>query len=248
VGHGCSATGKDPISQSGVYDSTEIGNNSARSLCPSARRKRTRSSLGRNGRIGSSVGPVRPFRFGATGVDFGRAITSLVKRPTSGNPLRGRVPCGSRSLHMFLARRTTALFLLLAWCFAIGHLCADHAGNAAGHHHSSIAAVGGHHHEDHHHDHHDGDHHHHEGDHDAPGAPETHHHHEIAVAGRESGTVFLKIPLVAVLFHALLIPEPSGEAADELPAIIASPPDERRSGYLFVIQTTHPVRGPSSVA
>jgi hypothetical protein len=144
---------------------------------------------------------------------------------------------------MSLARRVTALLLMFAWCFANGHLWVEHAGEETVHHEAEMVAV------EHHH--HDEDDHQHDEDvpsGDAPALPEEHHHHEMSVVTRDSGAATLKAPLVAVLFVTLLLSEVAEGETSPSPAITGSPPDERRSGYLFVVQTAHPVRGPSLVA
>jgi hypothetical protein len=102
--------------------------------------------------------------------------------------------------------------------------------------------------EDHHH-HEEGDQHHDEGlPGELPALPEDHHHHELSLAARASGAAMLKAPLAAVLFVTCFQPEVAEEKSPPLPAITGSPPDERRFGYLFVLQTARPVRGPSLVA
>jgi len=147
---------------------------------------------------------------------------------------------------MSFARRVTALLLMFAWCFANGHLWIQHAGEEDGHCKIEMMAV-----EDHHHDDGDDDHHHHHDDGlpgEFPGVPEEHHHHELSLTARDSGTAMLKVPLPAVLFVTFFVAERPEEKSPPLPAITGSPPDERKSGYLFVVQTARPVRGPSLVA
>jgi hypothetical protein len=135
-----------------------------------------------------------------------------------------------------------ALLLMFAWLFATGHLWVEHAGELPGNHGGGIVAIE--------HDHGDGhDHHHHDEDRgEEPVLPEAHHHHELGIAARDAGAVVVKAPLVAVLFVTFFLPEAIGSKDAPAPAITGSPPDERRSGYLFVVQTAHPVRGPSWVA
>jgi hypothetical protein len=144
---------------------------------------------------------------------------------------------------MTLGRQITAVVLLFAWCFATGHLWTAHAGErlfgGSGEEHA--------HDWDHHHHEHDDDHH---EDEDQPAEESHHHHHAIGAATRTGAAQDLTIeaPLAAILLETLLDAFLRGDADEPQPAISGSPPDERSSGYLFVLQTAHPVRGPSLIA
>lgn len=135
--------------------------------------------------------------------------------------------------------------MLFAWLFAMGHLWVEHGCDSwGGYGAGMVNPQQGHGHADgHHHHHHDV-----EDRGEDPDSPLEHHHHDVGIAVREAGGIMVGAPLVAVLIVTLFFPEvPHGELRTE-PAITGSPPDERRSGYLFVIQTAQPVRGPSVVA
>jgi uncharacterized protein involved in copper resistance len=143
---------------------------------------------------------------------------------------------------MRLARQITALWLLFVWCFATGHLWTSHAGEHPLEAAQETAHV--HHaHEGHHH-HDDEDHH---GDPETPA--ESHHHHQIDAAARvvAGDAMVVHAPLVAILWMEVIQAASQCDRSIE-PHAFESPPDERRSGYLFVVQTAHPVRGPSLVA
>ncbi len=136
-------------------------------------------------------------------------------------------------------RSFIALITLLGWLFAFGHVLLEHdeAGGIAVH--DAMTEEG---HDSHHHDD------------DAPVDGE--HHHEFAAL---EGSQWVKAadtqkfaPACVVLCNALveqmvaLLREIRKQS--ERPSLEHSPPDERASGWLLVIQTAHPVRGPSLVS
>lgn len=148
-------------------------------------------------------------------------------------------------LRMTFSRQITSFVLLFAWCFATVHQWTAHAGEGSFEVSSEEHAHDwhGHHHDD---DHDDGGHH---EDEDQP-AEKSHHHHALGVTTRVVAFQDLTIaaPMTEILWDAIVKALSSaGPEAPEL-EITGSPPDVRCSGFLFVIRTAHPVRGPSLVA
>jgi hypothetical protein len=141
-------------------------------------------------------------------------------------------------------RQIAAFVLLIAWCFTMGHLWIAHPGER------SFEVSGLEHAHDWHGHHHDDDHH--DGEREGEPAEGSHHHHGIEAATRAavSQDLTFAAPMVALLWDGIV--QALAAAADDdnelPPGITGSPPDERCSGYLYVIQTARPVRGPSLVA
>ena len=133
--------------------------------------------------------------------------------------------------------RVLALLTFLGWLFATGHVALSHGGEALG---EVAHTLGGE---------HDGDH-----DHDAP-LRGGHHHHDLALvsAGQSAKTVEVKIlapvwmPLLDELAVRLTAMAREAERSDCDFESSQSPPDERTSGWLLVVQTALPVRGPSLI-
>jgi hypothetical protein len=142
-----------------------------------------------------------------------------------------------------LTSQIFAALMLLAWLWAGAHLVLEHGGEALGVH------LG----EDMHHDHHDDDHH-----HDDCPAPqdEDEHHHDLAATNAgplvksSEQQVFAPqwVPLFERLTAELVALLRGIDLEHEHSVIGDSPPDERAFGWLFVVQTARPVRGPSLVA
>jgi hypothetical protein len=135
-------------------------------------------------------------------------------------------------------RQLIAVFVLLAWLGASVHVALDHGGESF---HASHAC-GDH---DHQHDH---DHHH------APaqeGGGD--HHHDLRVAtpaqfaklAEKQALLPQWVPLYDRLAAELAALLRGTEALHEHSMFGESPPDTRMSGWLFVVQTARPVRGPS---
>jgi hypothetical protein len=130
------------------------------------------------------------------------------------------------------------LLTFFGWLFAIGHVAFEHHG---------ITAVGAWHHEV------EGGTGHHDG---LPEHDSDHHEHDLMAfaSGQFAKTAELKAlaPAWLPLFDSLVARLAEVlRAADNARAVEGhemSPPDERASGWLLVVQTALPVRGPSLVA
>ena len=128
--------------------------------------------------------------------------------------------------------------MVLAWLFAGAHIAVEHGGDGIISHLSE--AFHGHHHHD---------------EEPVP-AEDGHHHHDfgteiVSQISKSSGQQVaaaawislyegLKAELAALLHESDVCAEHS--------VVGDSPPDTRRSGWLFVVQTARPVRGPSLAA
>ena len=130
------------------------------------------------------------------------------------------------------------MLTFLGWLFATGHVAFEHQGIAAvGVLQQAVAEQ----------DHHD----------DAPDHDGDHHDHGLTafVSGQFAKTAELKVlaPVWVPLFDALvarlaaMIREAESENARGVAEFEMSPPDERSSGWLLVVQTALPVRGPSLI-
>jgi hypothetical protein len=139
-----------------------------------------------------------------------------------------------------ITRHIFAALVLLAWLYAGAHVALEHGGETLTSHLSGAVP------DDHHHDDHDHD-------EPAPRDAEHHHHHDL---GELTGTQFTKsvehqalIPQWVALYDRLIeeLAEVQRRAAelDERSVVGESPPDERAVGWLLVVQTALPVRGPS---
>ena len=123
--------------------------------------------------------------------------------------------------------------MLLAWLCAGAHVTLEHGGEAFG------EAVHGEHHND---------------DESVPG-DDNHHHHDL---GAVTAAQFAKsseqqllapqwVPIYDRLGAELSALLRGTDAQHEHSVVGDSPPDERASGWLFVVQTALPVRGPSLI-
>ena len=127
------------------------------------------------------------------------------------------------------ARRITALCILFGWLFAVGHVASRHGSVAD----AGVCCESAGHEED-------------QPDHDG------HHHHDVAALGAG------QVAKVEHKMSAPVVARLGGELWERL-AVIArealdpparfdfaeSPPDGRASGWLLVVHTARPVRGPS---
>jgi hypothetical protein len=136
------------------------------------------------------------------------------------------------------ACRVIAVFLLIGWLFAIGHLVIEHGSLAVGAGHQDEAGhQGGHPHGG---TEHDGD----------------HHHHDLtALASAQFGKAFEQknlapvwVPLYRALLDRLAAIPPEANVQPGRFDSGDSPPDERASGWLLVVHTALQVRGPSLAA
>lgn len=136
-------------------------------------------------------------------------------------------------LTVFRAQRIISFALLCGWLFAIGHVACEHDGMGDCGAHVALLAQGA-------------------DPCDCGAAPGNYppHHHEL--------TAFAKLaedkPLtpVWVPISGALMTLSSAALRDECERLAsfsseASPPDRRALGWLLVVQTAHPVRGPSLV-
>ncbi len=138
---------------------------------------------------------------------------------------------------MRFSLRIFSLLTFLGWLFATGHVAAEHHGMsvAGGVHHEMEGGA----------DHHD----------DAPGHDGDHHGHDLMAfaPGHFAKTAELKalapvwVPLSGAVVERLLAmvreTEDASWSADGGPPLA----DERLSGWLLVVQTALPVRGPSLI-
>ena len=132
--------------------------------------------------------------------------------------------------------RVLAVLTFLGWLFATGHVVLSHGGEANGETMQTLASK----HDDHHHD--------------APD-PAGHHHHDLTLvtAGQSTKTVEVKVlapiwlPLLDDLAARLTALSREEEKSHGDLDSSKSPPDERAAGWLLVVQTALPVRGPSLV-
>lgn len=133
--------------------------------------------------------------------------------------------------------RVFALLTFLGWLFATGHVAFEHRGVVAA---SGLQHEVGVEHDDHK---------------DAPDHDDDHHEHNLtaAVAGQFAKTAELKVlapvwvPLADTIVERLLAMMREADNGSEVGGIEMSPPDERSSGWLLVVQTALPVRGPSLI-
>lgn len=132
-----------------------------------------------------------------------------------------------------------AFLLLLGWLFATGHVALRHGAVADGGGHHAFVGDG----EDDDHD-----------DHDAPSRDLQHHHHDLTVvadgqAARWELTVLAPgwLPLYDAFIERLTPALRDPRQPQLLAGLEHSPPDQRASGWLLVLQTALPVRGPSLV-
>jgi hypothetical protein len=134
--------------------------------------------------------------------------------------------------------RIIAVLILLGWLFAAGHVALEHGGRADGGVAHAQAAAG------------------HDDDHDESGpAHDGDHHHDLVglTGGQFTKTAEQRVlaPVWVPLYGALM---------EELTTVLreavtsrgnfdfgCAPPDARASGWLLVLQTARPVRGPSLV-
>ena len=135
---------------------------------------------------------------------------------------------------MTVFRHIIAALALLAWLFAGTHVALEHGGN------SSLAEFGGIFHDDHHHE-------------EVPSPDRDGHYHELsAMRSAQSAQIELRAPEwmplpiwflaeLAVLLRASGAPQENSVLSDFMP-------DLRMSGWLFVVHTARPVRGPSLAA
>jgi hypothetical protein len=146
-------------------------------------------------------------------------------------------PFSLKGFAVLRAHQVLALLTLIGWLFAIGHICVPYCGAADGG--VRHAAAG-------HHDDHGGD------------APEQdgHHHHDLRAATAAQFTKSSEQQLLApqwVPIYDRLVAELAAllrrtDALHERSTLGDLPPDTRMSGWLFVVQTARPVRGPSLAA
>ena len=132
------------------------------------------------------------------------------------------------------ARRVIARCLLLGWLFAIGHVATEHGevvGNSA-----QVESAG------HGNDHHDG----------GPEHGGNHHHALTAVdagqfakAAEHKALAPVWVPLYSALVERLTAMLREAEESRSVFDYRHSPPDRRASGWLLVVRTALPVRGPS---
>ena len=133
--------------------------------------------------------------------------------------------------------RVLALLTFLGWLFATGHVAFEHRGvvAASGLQHEAGVEQG----------HHD----------DAPEHDGDHHNHDLTafVSGQFAKTAELKVlapvwvPLFDALVERLAVTMREVENGRGFVEFENSPPDERLSGWLLVVQTALPVRGPSLI-
>ena len=128
------------------------------------------------------------------------------------------------------------MLTFLGWLFATGHVVFSHGGEANG---VVMQALDGEH-DDH--------------DHDAP-EQDRHHHHDLTLvtSGQSAKTVEVKVlapiwlPLLDDLAARLTALAREEEKSHRDFDSSKSPPDERATGWLLVVQTALPVRGPSLI-
>jgi hypothetical protein len=126
---------------------------------------------------------------------------------------------------------------LLAWLCAGAHVTLEHGGETFGSHIGEAV------HGDHHHN-----------DEPAPGDSDDHHHDigvVIAQFAKASDQQLLAphwVPVFDRLLAELAALLRGADARHEHSVVGESPPDTRMSGWLFVVQTARPVRGPSLAA
>ena len=133
--------------------------------------------------------------------------------------------------------RVLALLTFLGWLFATGHVAFEHRG--------MVAAGGLQHEVGVEHDHHE----------DGPDHDGDHHDHDLTAfaAGQFAKTAELKVlapvwvPLFDALVARLAATMREAENGRGFVEFENSPPDERLSGWLLVVQTALPVRGPSLI-
>ena len=132
--------------------------------------------------------------------------------------------------------RVFTVLTFLGWLFATGHVVFSHGGEANG---VVMQALSGEH-DDH--------------DHDAP-EQDGHHHHDLTLvtSGQSAKTVEVKVlapiwlPLLDDLAARLTALAREEEKSHRDFESSQSPPDERTTGWLLVVQTALPVRGPSLI-
>ena len=137
-----------------------------------------------------------------------------------------------------LPHRIFALLTLLGWFFAAGHVFLSHGGTADGGATQARAAEHG-----------DND------DHDGNAPEHDGHHHDLTpyAPGQSAKTLELKalapvlVPLCDTVAARLTAQARVAQDARRTFDFGESPPDERAFGWLFVVQTARPVRGPSSI-
>ena len=129
-----------------------------------------------------------------------------------------------------------AALMLLAWLCAGAHVALEHGGGGFGSH-PGEAVHGGHHHDEE----------------PAPDADE--HHHDLGTVTasqftKSAGQQLLAphwVPIYARLVAELAASQRGADARHAHSVVGDSPPDTRMSGWLLVVQTALPVRGPSLI-
>jgi len=137
---------------------------------------------------------------------------------------------------MSTARRIISVVLLCGWIFATGHVACAHGGAADCGAHVAPFGTGGH-----------------DCDCGVGHGGDEHHHHDLTALAKgqsasSSGHKALEpvgVPLSGALADQLMAMLREAREPREVPDGEHSPPDERAFGWLLVIATAHPVRGPS---
>ena len=155
---------------------------------------------------------------------------------------QGQLACHSRSLMTLmrlvkLSRQLIAALMLFAWLCAGAHVTLKHGGEEFGSH-IGEAEHGGHHHDE------------------EPAPGEDDHHHDLGAVmasqfAKAAEQQFLTpqwVPICDRLVAQLAALLREVDARHEHSVVGDSPPDTRTSGWLFVVQTARPVRGPSLAA
>jgi hypothetical protein len=133
--------------------------------------------------------------------------------------------------------RHIAALMLFAWLFAGAHLALEHGGVAFCAH-LEEAMHGAQHHE-----------------HGSGAGDESHHHDFVAMTAAQfakSAGKQLQAPQWVPIFERLVAELAASlrraDVLHERSIVGDSPPDSRKSGWLFVVQSARPVRGPSLAA
>ncbi len=163
-------------------------------------------------------------------------ISGWPDRPFSG--LDSFATRGRYKWRVKVFRPLIAALMLLAWLQASAHLALEHGGDGFGSQLANVLHVG----------------HAHEPE-PAPG-DDDHHHHNLGALTRapfgKSCAQQLLAPLWVPLYDCLLAELAAAlretDAAHQHSTAGDSPPDQRASGWLLVVRTALPVRGPSSIA
>ena len=135
-----------------------------------------------------------------------------------------------------LSRQLIAALMLLAWLCAGAHVALEHGGDGFGSH-PGEAVHGGHHHDE------------------EPAPDEDDHHHDLGAVtaaqfAKSAGQERLApqwVPIYERLAAELAASQGGADARHKHSVVGDSPPDTRMSGWLLVVQTALPVRGPSLI-